>query len=346
MYDKLIIFYFTGTGNALAVTNWIKQVFTAKNIPVEIIKITPSLHYDISETSPKTLIGFCYPTHGFNASPVVINLLFRLRKIKRRVFLINTRAGLKMHKLFVPGLSGLAQLFPALIISLKGGKIMGYQPMDLPSNWISVHPGLKEKVVQSIFKRCEKITKRFALKMLNGQRVYKAWLSFPFDILVSPISVLYYFFGRFALSKTFIADSKCNGCGLCAKQCPVNAIKMKSNYPFWTSKCESCMHCMNHCPKRAIQTPQIIVGMLWWFMHTVFPVLILGTVINPGGLVEQNYTLFTNLVIFGLGLPYLFLSYRILHFLMRFKYFNWFVSFTSFTHFKFWRRYRAPKTNL
>ena len=39
MYSNLIIYYFTGTGNALAVTNWIVEFFNSKGIPSQIIKI-------------------------------------------------------------------------------------------------------------------------------------------------------------------------------------------------------------------------------------------------------------------------------------------------------------------
>jgi hypothetical protein len=36
MIDSLIIYYFTGTGNALAASNWIAEISDMKNIPVEI----------------------------------------------------------------------------------------------------------------------------------------------------------------------------------------------------------------------------------------------------------------------------------------------------------------------
>ena len=72
MYDKLTIFYFTGTGNALAAAKWIASVAIEQNMNTEIIKITPSSKFSKRNFSEKSLIGFCYPTHGFNAPPVVI----------------------------------------------------------------------------------------------------------------------------------------------------------------------------------------------------------------------------------------------------------------------------------
>ncbi len=343
---QLIIYYFTGTGNALAASRWIAEVFSTRQIPAKIVKITPSLQIDTAELSEKTLVGFCYPTHGFNAPPVVINFLLRFPKSNLPVFLLNTRAGMKLSKLFLPGLSGLAQLLPALILKLKGYNICGWQPMDLPSNWISIHPGLRQKVVDSIFQRCERKTKNFAKKMLSGKKVHKGLISLPVDLAISPVSIGYYFFGRFALSKTFVAGNLCDGCSLCAKQCPVQAIQMKNERPFWTQKCESCMHCMNICPKKTIQTPHLFVVIIWWLVFSVIPVFILLKIAPAGSFIQNNVDLFLWLFILLTGLPILFFSYRILHFLLRFGFFNKIITYTSLTRLPFWRRYFAPKKYL
>ena len=336
------LYYFTGTGNALAAAKWIARVAEEKKIPIEIKKITPSTSVDLSKIKENTLLGFCYPTHGFNAPPIVINFLLRIPKSKNAIFLLNTRAGMKLSKLFTPGMSGLAQLLPALILKLKGYKIIGMQPMDLPSNWISIHPGLRQKVVESIFQRCERITKTFAIKLLSGRKVFKALLSLPVDLLISPVSFGYYFYGRFALAKTFIADYKCDGCSVCLKQCPTKAIQIKNKRPFWTRKCESCMHCMNICPKQAIQTPHLFTIIIWWFILSVIPVFLFGEILPANSFISGHFTLFFRGFILIIGLPLLFFSYRIMHFLMKFRFFNWLISYTSLTHFKWWRRYFAP----
>jgi Pyruvate/2-oxoacid:ferredoxin oxidoreductase delta subunit len=343
MIDGLIIYYFTGTGNALAASKWIAEVSELKNIPVEILQITPSLKVDSETLTGNKLVGFCYPTHGFNAPPVVIDFILRFPKSQNRVFLLNTRAGMKLSKVFTPGLSGLAQLFPALVLLLKGYQIVGLQPMDLPSNWISIHPGLRKKVVDSIFKRCESITKTFAEKILSEKNVYQGLISLPIDILISPISAAYFFLGRFALAKTFVADNSCNSCSLCEMECPVNAIIMRNNRPFWTSKCESCMHCMNRCPQRSIQTPHLFVAVVWWLVFFVIPLFILKELLQLNPEEARFYNLIFDVVTIVTGFPIIFFSYRILHFLMKYRFFNILIEYTSLTRFKFWRRYFAPK---
>jgi len=230
----------------------------------------PSENYD-----KKTLIGFCYPTHGFNAPPIVLNFISEFPKGKARVFLLNTRAGMKLFTLQTPGISGIALWLPALILFLKGHKAIGFRPLDMPSNWISLHPGLSKKAVAFIISECKLTLSKFTDKMIFKKKELSGLLWLPIDIAGFPISIMYYFYGRFALAKTFYANYNCTNCGLCIKNCPINVIKEINKRPFWTYKCESCMKCMNNCPRRAIETSHGFTFVLWWLAFSFLPLLIL-----------------------------------------------------------------------
>lgn len=254
---------------------------------------------------------------------------------------------MKAGKLFIPGLSGMAQYLSAKILRVKGYKVIGMRSIDLPSNWISLHPGIRKKVVDSLFTRRKKDTEQFALRIFGGEKVYRALFDIIQDLLITPVGVLYYLFGRFMLAKTFIASHKCNHCNRCIKECPVQAIKNIDNRPFWTYRCESCMHCMNICPQRAIETAHgfitaiiVLVNMvILYHLYRVFPLEEKLLYVVPGFICEIIVTLFWNLIFFSLLFP----AYRWIHYLLRFRIFEKLVVYTSLTSYKFWRRYKPYK---
>jgi ferredoxin len=214
-------------------------------------------------------------------------------------------------------------------------------PVDLPSNWISVHPGLNDRTVKYLHERNKERVTAFATKTLEGGKDFRSLREIIQDVLISPISLAYNFAGRFFLAKTYYASSTCNNCGLCIKQCPVKAIKMVDNRPFWTFNCESCMHCMSYCPHRAIETAHgAIIGFMIFFSMVVWSAI----EITFGKTLHLDNWFVNFVVQSALMIGLLAIWYRILHFLLRFKWFNKLITFTSLTFYKFWgRRYKALK---
>lgn len=347
-YQKLIIYYFSGTGNSRSAAQWMVEEAEKQGLTTEIINIDKFKEIQKPVVEGKTLIGFCAPTHGFNMPPIMLKYIARFPKAKNAdVFILNTRAGMKLHKFFLPGLSGIAQFFPAILLKLIGYKIVGMQPMDLPSNWLFVHPGLKKRVVESIFQRCKRISEKFISNLLAGKKKYKAFYSLPIDLAIAPISIAYYFAGRFFLAKTLMANPNCTRCELCVKQCPVGAIKMVGKRPFWIYKCESCMRCANICPARAIETTHAVSISLFVIASVVLSPLLAKGFKEIGIYEFLNQNGWTKgLISIAEWITYLaffIISYGILHYFMRFKIFAQLITYTSLSKYKFWRRYKLPK---
>ena len=47
-------------------------------------------------------------------------------------------------------------------------------------------------------------------------------------------------------------NDACIGCGLCAKNCPMNNLSIKGGKAVASDKCAMCYRCLNTCPKQAI----------------------------------------------------------------------------------------------
>lgn len=344
-WDSLYIYYISGTGNAKASSEWIADEAIKRGMKVVVQRIDRLENIKMPDRGERPLIGFAFPTHGFNAAPIMLRFIAGFpAHLCRHIFLLNTRAGMKLYKLFTPGLSGLALILPAFILRLKGYRCIGYRPVDLPSNWIPLHPGIKKKVIDSIFIRCERIVREFAQKIFSGRRVWRGLYSLPIDILISPVAFGYYVAGRFFLSKTFIASNKCNNCGQCIRECPTRSIKLVRNRPYWKLTCESCMRCLNRCPEKAIEAAHGMAVAIYMLIIAVNSWLALLTVkwlnITPE---VWWWKLVTSATSLALTILIPALAYIIFHYAMGFKPVRYIIRFTSFTTLPFWRRYRPGR---
>jgi Pyruvate/2-oxoacid:ferredoxin oxidoreductase delta subunit len=335
MIKDLEIFYFTGTGNARKIAMWFGECAENNNISYklhDISKIDPN-HITIKSDSFIVIIS---PIHGFNFPKITIDFIRSLPKGNNNIVLMNTRAGGRLGKIVTPGLTGIAFMLSSIILSVKGYKIKGEIPVDMPSNWISIHPAYREKTVKYLYSINYNKVKIHAEKIFSGEKDFMASKDIIQDLLISPISFLFYLIGRYVFAKSFYASYKCDNCNLCIKECPVEAIIVTNNRPYWTLKCESCMKCMNNCSKKAIETSHGLISVL------VILNLVLSSLIPFQNLSESSFEgwiqfIIKNILFFGL----LVFLYRIQQVFLNYKYTARIISYFSLTHYKFWGRYKS-----
>jgi ferredoxin len=334
--QKLVIFFFSGTGNAKRIALWLYELARENGIECHINNID---HYSFAvhnSIDKDAAIIFISPIHGFNYPKITLDFIRKFPAGTNRILLMNTRAGMKMGNWITPGLTGIAFFISSFWLRNKGYKIIGQIPYNMPSNWISLHPALNEHTIKFIHQAMNGKVKLHFRMLMEGKKMFLSRKEIIQDILISPISLLYYFIGRFIIAKTFYADSNCDGCGICMKECPVAAIHKIENRPFWTVSCESCMRCMNFCPQKAIQTSHGLLA-LTFVLYSVIISLVYSYVFQNLAFHPLLRFILSNLIFFLV----LLLLYRLQHTVLKNRFLAGIIAHTSLTWYKFWGRYKS-----
>ena len=334
---ELFIFYFSGTGNAHQVAEWMKESVMGRGVKCSL--------YDIAQTNMDEItingdahIVLISPVHGFNYPHIMLKFIGKFPQGHNKIILMNTRAGMKIGHIVTIGLTGIAFLLSAIMLRMKGYRIIGMIPFDMPSNWLSLHPALRGQALDYIYNKNHQRVEKHVKRLYDKGTDFTALREIVQDLLISPIALLYYIIGRFFIAKTFYASYKCIHCDLCIKRCPNDAIIKKSGHPYWTFKCESCMKCMNICPARAIETSHGLV-IITILCTSFFSSSAIYALLPPFFDNKWISFLTINIILFSI----MGILYRIQHHLIRTKLVGKVIRLFSLTHFKWWGRYSKNK---
>ena len=127
----------------------------------------------------------------------------------------------------------------------------------MPGNYIlshhSPHPTEVERLIADASIRTKRIAKAiFNHELQPAVQKAKRWSEI--------INYRFLYKNAHGLDEKFTADGKCTGCGLCAKVCPVQNIKIENQRPCWRHGCEQCLACIHWCPCEAIEYGKNTIG--------------------------------------------------------------------------------------
>jgi Pyruvate/2-oxoacid:ferredoxin oxidoreductase delta subunit len=341
-------YVFSGTGNSYWVARRMAERAGAKGTAATVSFLADKRPREVP-VGPGRLIGLFTPTHGFTAPWRMISFAARMPRGRGAdAFTVATRAGTKFGKVYLPGMEGTAAYLIALILALKGYRVRGVRAFDMPSNWIALHPGFSEANARAIAEHSRPKVEGFIDSILAGGRQFSGFICLALGILLAPLSAGYLLYGRFMFSKLFFADNRCNGCGLCARECPNNAIKMLGKThprPYWTFSCESCMHCMGYCPEEAVQAGHSWAVILYFITVIPFAQYLLNSLVTvlPGAEMIRG-TWGMNVIQYPFFLVSLAAAYVLFWLLTRIPAVNAVFAYTTLT--RAYRRYHEPDTGV
>jgi len=231
---KTVIYYFTGTGNSLQVAKDIaEELGDTKLISIAKGKI---------EKSDRT--GIVFPIHGWGVPLIVTNFLKKLTP-NNYTFAVATCSGC------------VAAALPKVKKLLKKKLSSGFK-LRMPNNYLVMGRVDKIENQEKKFTQEKKRVKEICKAINEKKKIIETDLFLVNILLTGVINKLMQKIQKTA-DKNFIVTDKCNGCGTCAKVCPVNNIDFDKR-PKWKHNCEGCFACLHWCPQEAIEFGKKTVG--------------------------------------------------------------------------------------
>ena len=231
--------YLSGTGNTRYIVNKLLDELGRKGT------VLPIESEDVKKAFDGDEIILAYPTMFSNIPYLVRDFINKNQNEwkGKKIFLITTMG------LFAGDGTGCA----ARLLKKYGAVITGGIQIKMPDS-IGDCKALKKTAEQNkaIVKKAEQRVAEIAKKMKEG-RYPREGLSF-WAHLAGLFGQRLWFYNK-AMSysnKLKIDGNKCVGCGICAKGCPTQNIKITDGKAVASSQCTMCYRCVSYCPSQAI----------------------------------------------------------------------------------------------
>ncbi|GHU64365.1 iron-sulfur protein [Clostridia bacterium] len=226
----MTIFYFTATGNSLAVA---KRIAAQAQEEVTLISI-PQIMDNLMSEYQDDCIGLIFPIYGCGL-PKMVNQ-----------FLSHTK--LKADYTFTIGTYGFMSGACMFNVQKQGGFDYA-ESLLMVDNYL---PGYE--ITEEIAKQPQKKTEENLQKILSNisARQKKSNVStLPWKILTPLIQFIGSTLIKNNQAKGYFVNENCVKCNVCAKVCPSGNITVSDKVHFH-QQCEGCLSCVHLCPKNAI----------------------------------------------------------------------------------------------
>jgi ferredoxin len=234
---KTQIFYFSGTGNSLRVAH--DLAFALGDT-----EVTP-MSKAIREKTPVVAgrVGFVFPVYMWGLPAIVDRFCRQLEAPSGTYCFAAATCGGSAGGT----LTQLKEVLKRRGLTLSLGRVI-----RMPGNYTPMYGAPAESTQRKLFD-AEKAVIPDMVRQIAGEQAGQVDGG---GLLGRLLSKVVYRFGmpRIAASDVkFKAEETCDGCGLCARVCPVENIVLQNRRPMWRHHCEQCMACLQWCPREAIQ---------------------------------------------------------------------------------------------
>jgi len=244
---KSVIYYFSGTGNSLAVA---KTIHAALD-DAALTRITSAL----VEQHPKLqteIIGIVFPVYAWGPPGIVERFLQQAELTQPTyLFLVATHGGGPENAL----------AYAANLLRRKQLRVDAAFDIQMPNNYITGSNPSSVEDARILIQQQASALESIVLKIKERRKIpVTVTPSLAGKIKSSLVHPLFKA-NTFRQGKKFTVSDACTHCGVCAKVCPVENIHLNQHQtPEWGTRCEWCLACINWCPARAIESGSATVG--------------------------------------------------------------------------------------
>lgn len=229
------IYYFTGTGNSLAVAREL-----ASRINAELIGI-PAAVKSGTEIPEGVVVGVVYPLYAGGLPNIVARFLEGVSfRNAEYLFFVATEGG----RMGTPA----AQI--SRLTKAAGHAADASWWLQMPDNYIPLSAPPEKEEQKRLYAEADKKIAGIANAVIaRGKQIEK--MGFAGKLM----SAAYGPFIRSlpASDKKFTVSPNCSECGICETVCPVDNIRAGEHGDrIWLHHCEGCLACLHFCPDEAI----------------------------------------------------------------------------------------------
>lgn len=233
-----IIYYFTGTGNSLAIARELQSKITGS----ELRSIMPAIRSGCLELG-KDYTGIVFPVYFFGIPKPLRELMAATDwSVSGFTFVVANYGAM----------AGNVLNQSSRIIAKAGGRMDSGYLIQMPDNYLPAYDVPKPEVQEKSFGVMRRKVAAIAQDIQHRRPAGVENTKHGFDRLLTPLIYP-------VADKTGGKDSKywtteqCNHCGICIAGCPFENLVSDGGVPQWQHHCEMCMRCIHLCPQKAIQ---------------------------------------------------------------------------------------------
>lgn len=231
---KNIIYCFSGTGNCMEAA--IKLGKALKNTRIISMKCNP----DKVAAIDAEVIGFVFPVYHWSL-PEQAKQFIRQVQINTRayIFAVTVCGGIAFNTLDdfrrIIEAKNAKVAYSAMIKSVAS-YVGAYEPFPNPEK-------ILPKAEKMLMQTCEDIRLQVHRKTKGRNYLLAAIRNIVQPHFVNELP---------QKDRGFIVSDDCIACGLCARVCIANNIRIENGKPVFEHQCAQCMSCVVYCPKKAI----------------------------------------------------------------------------------------------